>query len=253
MTPYYQDEHATIYHGDCREVLPFVSGDLTVTSPPYNLNCRVTVDRRFVPRQCTPAEFSTKYRGGGDAMQPQEYAEMLVDVVGKSLVATGAACINLQITTGSKFGFATLLGAFPSQLKEVVVWDKGAGQPAMKSATLNSAAEFILVFENADPLVRQFKGATFARGTLSNVWRLGRGPSDPEHGATFPVALPLKCLELYGGASVVIDPFMGSGTTLRAAKDLGRKSIGIEIDERYCEIAAKRLQQEAFDFTGGAA
>jgi DNA modification methylase len=65
-----------------------------------------------------------------------------------------------------------------------------------------------------------------------------------EHPTQKPVSLMLWCIEHYPPAQSIVDPFMGSGTTLRAAKDLGRKAIGIEIEERYCEIAAKRMAQE---------
>ena len=76
--------------------------------------------------------------------------------------------------------------------------------------------------------------------------------SDNEHPAPFPLSLPLKAISATT-ATTVLDPFMGSGTTLRAAKDLNRKAIGIELSERYCEVAAKRLAQGTLDLFGGAA
>ncbi|HAR65076.1 MAG TPA: hypothetical protein DCR55_02535, partial [Lentisphaeria bacterium] len=69
-----------------------------------------------------------------------------------------------------------------------------------------------------------------------------------QHVTEKPVQLMSDLIQTRGDWRTVLDPFMGSGTTLRAAKDLGRKAIGIEIDERYCEIAAKRMSQEVFDF-----
>lgn len=72
-----------------------------------------------------------------------------------------------------------------------------------------------------------------------------------EHPAPFPLELPTKAITATN-AAVVLDPFMGSGTTLRAAKDCNRRAIGIELDERYCEIAAKRMAQEVLDLGGAA-
>jgi site-specific DNA-methyltransferase (adenine-specific) len=89
--------------------------------------------------------------------------------------------------------------------------------------------------------------AELAWTTRDNVIRVRDDVrSDPtrEHPTQKPLALMRWCVELFPGAETILDPFMGSGTTLRAAKDLGRKAIGIEIEERYCEIAAKRLSQE---------
>lgn len=69
-----------------------------------------------------------------------------------------------------------------------------------------------------------------------------------EHPTQKPLALISWCIGKADNSQTILDPFMGSGTTLRAAKDLNRKAIGIEIEEKYCEIAAKRLQQEVFSF-----
>jgi site-specific DNA-methyltransferase (adenine-specific) len=71
---------------------------------------------------------------------------------------------------------------------------------------------------------------------------------DKQHPCEKPVGLLKWCINLMEKPGVVLDPFMGSGTTLVAAKLEGRRAIGIEIEERYCEIAAKRLAQEVFDF-----
>jgi DNA modification methylase len=70
-----------------------------------------------------------------------------------------------------------------------------------------------------------------------------------EHQTVKPIKLMSELVSLFTNpGETIIDPFMGTGTTLRAAKDLGRKAIGIEIEERYCEIAAKRMAQEVFSF-----
>ena len=81
-------------------------------------------------------------------------------------------------------------------------------------------------------------------------WRVAQESGTP-HPAPFPVALPARAIEAAAPSSV-IDPFMGSGTTLRAAKDAGIPATGIELSERYCEIAAKRLAQGVLDFGGAA-
>jgi site-specific DNA-methyltransferase (adenine-specific) len=76
--------------------------------------------------------------------------------------------------------------------------------------------------------------------------------SGKPHPVSFPVTMPARAISAVTNRNdIVLDPFMGSGTTLRAAKDMGRRAIGIEIEERYCEIAAKRMAQETLFGIGG--
>ena len=247
---YYQDDWATIYHGDAREILPSLpraEKGIVITSPPYNLNTRVNSKRDYISRQVEDHEFSSKYYGYADNLHPDDYYEMTSDVLTSCLDLVPVVFWNIQLATGNKRPLFEIIGAFRDTLKEIVVWDKGSGEPAMKDRTFNSAHEFVLIFDTRDPMTRQFETATFPRGEMDNVWRIKPVPN-PAHGAAFPKELVARCFEVCE-ADVMIDPFMGSGTTLRTAKDLNRKSIGIEIEEKYCEIAANRLSQEVFDFT----
>jgi site-specific DNA-methyltransferase (adenine-specific) len=110
-----------------------------------------------------------------------------------------------------------------------LVWDKGTGS--------NDFADCELAWTNRDAVVKKY----FRSWVGANAKE--RSEADRYHPTQKPVELMRWCIEFYPLAQTILDPFMGSGTTLRAAKDLGRKAIGIEIEEKYCYIAAKRLQQ----------
>lgn len=196
MTPYYQDSAVTIYHGDCREILPGLPiQGCVVTDPPYGLADKWTGGTWF-----TRGVYG-KGSCDWDSSAPQDVADTLVKM-----------SIPSVLWGGNYFSLP------PSRCW--LSWQKTNSVPTM--------ADFELAWTNIDRPC-----AAFAHPC--NGWAR-------QHPTEKPLALILWCLQFVSGN--VLDPFMGSGTTLRAAKDLGRKAIGIEIEERYCEIAARRMQQE---------
>ena len=108
---------------------------------------------------------------------------------------------------------------------------------------LNRQSELILVFENDYPISRQFRSATFKRGTLNDIWQIDRNRNNKKkekeksHGATFPETLISKIVENFSKKGhKIYDPFLGTGTTAVVAKKLKRKYIGSEILNDYCNI-----------------
>jgi len=224
------------------------SVDLVVTSPPYNMNLRINKGK-YCSRQIVK-EISTKYEDFADNMPIDQFYDFHKEVLSELLRVSNLVFYNIQIVTGSKRAFFKLIGDFSENLKEIIVWDKGHGQPAMKEQVLNRRSELLLVFEKDYPISRQFRTATFQRGTLDDVWMIQRErrKTAVNHGATFPEKLVERIIENFSKTGdVVYDPFLGTGTTVYVASKLGRAYVGSEISREYADIALERLQDIVSD------
>lgn len=214
MKPYYEDPAVTIYHGDCLELLPEMpKADLVMTDPPY-----LTKD---IGKNHLPALH------GGDVPQ-DEYSIFCKNWYDQCAKNTD----RLVFTSGIAH-----IWEYPSA-RWVLCWNKPGSVSFSRFGGYNGW-EPILVYGELP------KGCRVPNDVMTFT-PLNRtsGPEInhpcPKHLGMWKKLMFMISLE----AEMILDPFMGSGTTLRAAKDLGRKAIGIEVEERYCEIAAKRMAQE---------
>lgn len=255
MKPYYEDDSCTIYHGDCREILPSLSDvGLMVTSPPYNLGqglddrpVEAMHDRASASRSSKAHRFSDGYDEHEDAMPLAEYRAWQHDIL--------RACWSILRDDGGIFyvhkprvqaGRLLLPLEFVPEgvtLRQVIIWNRKELGLGMVPSAYASRCEWVLLL--AKP---EFALKSRSHSKASDVWDVNPVHGDTGHPCPFPLALATKALETAQVNGAVLDPFMGSGTTLRAAKDLGHRSIGIEKSERYCEIAVRRLGQGVLDF-----
>jgi site-specific DNA-methyltransferase (adenine-specific) len=235
----------TVYNEDCLATMarmPDNFVDLVFTSPPYNMNLRIR-NGKYCSRQIVK-EFSTKYDGFDDNLPIDDFHRLHSKILSELLRVSKITFYNIQIVTGSKLAFFKMIGEFAPYLKDIIVWDKKHGQPAMQTNVMNRRTELILVFEKDGAISRQFKKCNFARGTFDDIWQIGRGKKVAKnHGATFPLELADKVINNFTTAGdVVYDPFTGSGTTLLSAKQNGRSYVGSEITQKYYDFAVERLK-----------
>ncbi len=236
---YYEDGSVTIYHGDCREILPQLTADLVITSPPYNMG----------KQSGAYANMRDGYLSHMDDMPDLEYVEWQRDSISamwEAVAPAGAIFYNHKplIRNGTALLPTRLLPA-GAILRQVIIWNRRGGMNWSPSHFCPQHEWILLVAHPA------FRLASRGHSATGDVWDVGIEQAHDGHPCSFPLGLPSRAISATD-ARVVLDPFMGIGTTLRAAKDLGRRAIGIEIEERYCEIAAKRCAQEVLDFGAAA-
>src|SRR3990167_1419752 len=152
---------------------------------------------------------------------------------------------NIQIVTGSKEAIFKIIGGFAKEITDIIIWDKGFGQPAMNNGVLNRGSELIIIFEKERKNGRTFNQYYFERGTMQDIWRIGRGGKGNEetHTAVFPVELVANILKGWTKQNdIVYDPFIGLGTTAMSAQMIKRKWIGSEISAEYTKLAEARIK-----------
>jgi DNA modification methylase len=211
IAPYWSDGNCTIYHGDCREVLPTLVAEVVITDPPFNVG--------------------KDYGVHSDDLAADEYNALLA-------VLADACERQAWVTPTIQLGcFAAALGA----AAHPVVVRRHAQGPIR----FGWSDQFLMVLVRGKP----------ARA-VSNLWDGVRLPDegyfyrDPTYGhpGVTSIGVATRLVDLLAGqGGLIVDPFAGTGTTLRAAKNFGLRSIGIELDERWCEVAATRLGQEVLD------
>jgi modification methylase len=248
MKPYYEQDGITIYHGDCREVMPTLGEfDLVFTSPPYNLkNSTGNGMKDGRGGKWSSAALINGYANHADDMPHQEYVawqrECLTEMYG--LLRPGGAIFynhKWRVQGGLLQDRSDIVAGFP--VRQIIIWCRKGGFN-FNSGYFLPTYEVIYLIAKPD-----FTLAPTANA-YGDVWEFTQDNNN-EHPAPFPVGLPSRAIESTAPTSV-LDPFMGSGTTLRAALDAGIPATGIEVSERYCEIAVKRLAQGVFDFGGAA-
>jgi DNA modification methylase len=222
MKPYYEDGQVTLYHGDCLEIGAWLTADVLVTDPPYGTGWKQGADmnesKNSRPHPGIKNDEDTRTRD--DALD-QWGADRAAVVFGSPKVLP------------------------PADVKQTLVWKKPIDTGVVGS-TLGYRTDFELIYllgrHVKRPASRSSVLESLCGSRRYNPVSGGNGHPHSKH-----VAILEQLIEWLPGGTVA-DPFAGGGSMLVAARNLGRKAIGVEIEERYCEIIAKRLDQLCLDF-----
>lgn len=220
--PYYQDEQVTLYRGDCLEIDAWLKADVLVTDPPYGMNHAKHGDN-------APAVI-------GESRTGRASDRVLTDAD----VAVRNKALAMWLPKPALV-FGNWRAPKPAGTRMRMIWDKQVIGMGGVGAWRSADEELYIVGDWPNPKHEGGNQPSVIRGSAL------RGELRPDHPTPKPVGL-MEYLIGHSPHGVLADPFAGSGATLLAARNLGRKAIGVEIEERYCELIARRLDQGCFDF-----
>jgi len=227
MKPYYADEHVTLWHGDCREATEWLAADVLVTDPPWGVS----------------------YRHGAWAGKHNPAAH--AGIAGDRDTSTRDAALASWGSERPALVFGSLRVGFPTGWKKALVFEK----PVVGAGLFGQRDPWLMNWEPIF-LLGNWPNQTPTRSAVIKTRSLAAsGYNGYSTRAGHAHAKPLDVMEALIDAcppGVIADPFAGSGSALVAARNLGRQAIGVEIEERYCELIARRLAQDVLPIGGAA-
>lgn len=238
MTPYYTDDSVTLYHGDCRDVLLTMdrrSVDCVITDPPYSARTHESTRSN-----------SDRAKGHGNRVLSGSFGfdSITLDDL-RAVMETLGGITRGWVVSSLDYHHAFALEQSPPdglRMLRIGVWVKPNPMPQISGDRPGQGWEAIGFLHRAQ------QRPVWNGGGRSGVW-FNRVAQNEGHPTTKPLAMVQDWVTLFTNpGDTILDPFAGSGTTLRAAVNEGRKATGIEIDESYCELIAKRLSQGVLDF-----
>jgi DNA modification methylase len=210
--------------------------NMAFTSPPYNAGKSEALSGNT-------HTIDNKYNEYNDNQKQSDYLNLLIGFTNNALLNADYLICNIQSLAGNKIALIEYLYQYKNQFIDVAIWDKGHGQPAMAKNVMTSAWEYMLFISSKENASRAIPNANF-RGTIPNIYR-GTSNRNNEfshvHAATFPIDLSEWALQFTKESNIILDQFLGTGTTMVASHQLKRKCYGMELDPKYCQVIVDRM------------
>ena len=242
VKPYYQDDNVIIYNASCMDVVPFLaenSVDAIITDPPYSSGGTHKSSR-------TKSNSANKYCAkdryvdfSGDSKDQRSHANWLTEIYSQCFKVLKETGYLLTFTDWRQLPLSTDIFYFANYIwRGVISWDKGASTRLPNTAYFRHQCEYVVWGTKG-----ACKSSDYRRKSYDGSFKSIMKANDKEHPTQKPVELMKHLIDSVPEGSTVLDPFMGSGTTLIAGLESNRKVIGIEYSKYYCNVAVERIKK----------
>jgi DNA modification methylase len=226
---------------DSDQVAKLMNGqiaNLSFTSPPYNAGKSEALSGNTHTTD-------NKYNEYNDNQTQSNYLDLLIGFTNNAILFSDYLICNIQSLAGNKIALIEYLNNYKDNFIDVAIWDKGHGAPQMAKNVMTNVWEYLFFISSKENASRAIPNANF-KGTINNIYR-GKPNRNNEfsivHAATFPIDLPEWALQFTKENDILLDQFLGTGTTMVASHQLKRKCYGMELDAKYCQVIIDRMRK----------